>query len=106
MQRTRRDKLPGTLSVPAVSIEATVEAPARAPSAKRAPAKEARPRFDHVRQARPLLFVERVVNLGREADERLAQPLELGVVAREQLAHHPLVEGGLAERARHVGPRP
>src|SRR5690349_13539884 len=111
MQRTRRDKRSETLPAPIVSgetmtacAEAVVSVPA-AVTEPTEPAPEARPRLDHVGQARPLLVVQRVVHLRHETDERLAHPLELGVVAREQLAQQHGVEAGFAERVGDVAAR-
>src|SRR5581483_7268052 len=84
---------------PARAIEATAK-----PRAEGA-AQEARARFDDVGQARALLLVERVMDLGAQAHERAAQPLDRGVVARVELAESDLVEARLAERGRDVAAR-
>src|SRR5580704_4129172 len=84
MQRTRNATVADLTSV------ARLPAPAH-PAEARAP-------LDEVGQALTLLRLERVVNLGDQADERLAPVLQDGVVARELLAEQDAVEGAAAKR--------
>src|SRR5204862_1487890 len=72
---------------------------ARPPLPAEPAAPGARPLLDQRGQARALLLVEDVVDLGHEPDERLADGLERTIVTGVELAQHHLVEAGLAQDA-------
>src|SRR4051794_18816895 len=79
---------------------------------RRAAAEAPRAGLDEIGEARALLLVERVVNLGERADGRLAHRLHRRVVPREHLAEQHLVEalrahrlGDVAARRRGLAPR-
>src|SRR5260221_6699857 len=101
MQSTRRGTGADSTSSAPMTTSATPRAPAPPAVSPRAGAL-----LDQVREPLALFVVQRLVDAGAHAHERLAQLLEPAIVACVELAEQHLVEVALAEGRRDVGPGP